>query len=41
MEFDRWAKRSIVFETTPAKAGSTTLAVFDDTDGNLIQIFQV
>jgi catechol 2,3-dioxygenase-like lactoylglutathione lyase family enzyme len=39
-EHDRLAKRGVVFKTGPAEAGGTTVAVFEDTCGNLIQIYQ-
>jgi catechol 2,3-dioxygenase-like lactoylglutathione lyase family enzyme len=40
-EYDRLTARGVAFTTTPMQAGPTTLAVFDDTCGNLIQIYQV
>ena len=36
----RLTKLGVVFSTKPTKAGPTTMAVLDDTCGNLIQIFQ-
>lgn len=39
-EYERLTKRGVVFRTKPTKAGPTTLAVFEDTCGNLIQIYQ-
>jgi len=33
-------KRSVVFRTKPAKEGEATVAIFEDTCGNLIQIHQ-
>ena len=39
-EYDRLLKRGVVFTTGPTDAGTTTIAVFDDTCGNLIQIYQ-
>ena len=32
--------RGVVFRTKPTSAGPVTLAVFEDTCGNLIQIYQ-
>ena len=34
-------KRGVAFRTAPTKAGPVTIAVFDDTCGNWIQIYQV
>jgi predicted enzyme related to lactoylglutathione lyase len=39
-EYGRLTKLGVVFSGKPAKMGPTTMAVFDDTCGNLIQIFQ-
>jgi len=39
-ECDRLTKKGVVFKSGPTKAGSTTIAVFEDTCGNLIQIFE-
>lgn len=39
-EFDRLKKLGVVFKTEPTKMGPTTIAVFNDTCGNLIQIYQ-
>ena len=39
-EFDRLSARGVVFKQKPTPAGPVTLAVFDDTCGNLIQIYQ-
>jgi catechol 2,3-dioxygenase-like lactoylglutathione lyase family enzyme len=39
-EFERMNNLGVVFSTPPTKLGMVTLAVFDDTCGNLIQIFQ-
>lgn len=39
-EFNRLEKLGVKFTTEPEKAGSTVIAVFDDTCGNLIQITQ-
>ncbi len=38
--YEKLTKLGVVFRTKPTKAGETTIAVFDDTCGNLIQIFQ-
>jgi len=40
-EFERLRGLGVAFQTEPAQAGPVTLAVFDDTCGNLIQIYQV
>ena len=40
-EHDRLTKLGVVFSMAPTKMGPTTVAVFDDTCGNFIQIFQV
>ena len=37
-EYDRLTKRGVTFSTKPT--GSPMLAIFDDTCGNLIQIYQ-
>jgi RNA polymerase sigma factor (sigma-70 family) len=39
-EYDRMKKRGAVFKTAPTKMGPVTVAVFDDTCGNLIQLAQ-
>ena len=39
-EYEKLLGRGVSFKSGPTKAGPTTLAVFDDTCGNLIQIFQ-
>jgi catechol 2,3-dioxygenase-like lactoylglutathione lyase family enzyme len=39
-EYDRLRTRGVVFRTEPTAAGDTTIAVFDDTCGNLIQLYQ-
>jgi catechol 2,3-dioxygenase-like lactoylglutathione lyase family enzyme len=39
-EYERMTKLGVVFRTKPTKAGPVTVAVFDDTCGNLIQIAQ-
>ena len=40
-EYQRLTKSGIVFSMKPTKMGPSTLAVFDDTCGNNIQIVQV
>ncbi len=40
-EHERMKKLGVVFTVEPTKAGPTTVAVFDDTCGNLIQLYQV
>lgn len=40
-EYQRLQKLGVAFKTTPTKMGPATVAVFDDTCGNLIQIYQV
>lgn len=40
-EYERMKNQGVVFHTEPTAAGPVTIAVFDDTCGNLIQIFQV
>ena len=40
-ECERLKKLGVVFKTEPTKMGPVTIAVFDDTCGNLIQIYQV
>ena len=40
-EYERLQKAGVVFSITPTKMGPATLAVFDDTVGNNIQIVQV
>ena len=39
-EYERLKERGVVFRTKPTKAGPVTIAVFEDTCGNLIQIYQ-
>ena len=39
-EYERLTGRGVTFRTKPTKAGPVTLAVFEDTCGNLIQIYQ-
>jgi len=40
-EYERLLKAGVVFSMKPTKMGPATLAVFDDTCGNNIQIVQV
>ena len=40
-EFRKLSERGVVFTTEPTAAGDVTLAVFADTCGNLIQIYQL
>jgi catechol 2,3-dioxygenase-like lactoylglutathione lyase family enzyme len=40
-EYERMEKIGVVFRTKPTKMGPTTVAVFEDTCGNLIQLYQV
>jgi len=39
--YDRMLALDVVFTKTPTQAGPVTLAILDDTCGNLIQIFQM
>ena len=40
-EYERMKGLGVVFRTEPTKTGPVTIAVFDDTCGNLIQLYQV
>jgi catechol 2,3-dioxygenase-like lactoylglutathione lyase family enzyme len=40
-EYERLGRQGVVFSMSPTNMGMVTQAVFDDTCGNLIQIFQV
>lgn len=40
-EHERMEKLGVVFSMKPTKTGEVTVAVFDDTCGNLIQLYQV
>ncbi len=40
-EYARLRKQGVAFQGEPQTVGETTMAVFDDTCGNLIQIYQV
>ena len=39
-EFERLSQKGVVFRKPPTKMGPVTIAVFEDTCGNLIQIAQ-
>ena len=39
-EYERMKNLGVVFTMTPTKTGEVTIAVFDDTCGNLIQLYQ-
>ncbi|MDP2884485.1 MAG: VOC family protein [Ignavibacteria bacterium] len=39
-EYERMERRGVVFRSKPTIMGPTTIAVFDDTCGNLIQLYQ-
>lgn len=40
IEYDKLMQRGVEFRTGPTDAGTTTMAVFEDTCGNLIQIYE-
>jgi predicted enzyme related to lactoylglutathione lyase len=40
-EYERMKKLGVQFTMEPTNVGMSTVAIFDDTCGNLIQIFQV
>ena len=40
-EYERLRKSGIIFTMEPTEMGDTILTVFDDTCGNLIQIYQI
>jgi catechol 2,3-dioxygenase-like lactoylglutathione lyase family enzyme len=40
-EYERMKELGVVFSIEPTKTGPATVAVFDDTCGNLIQLYQV
>jgi len=40
-EYERMKKLGVAFRSEPTKMGPTTISVFEDTCGNLIQIYQV
>jgi predicted enzyme related to lactoylglutathione lyase len=39
-EYDRLRQLGVVFRGEPASMGPTTVALFEDTCGNLIQLYQ-
>ena len=39
-EYDRLTEQGVVFTSEPMETGDTTIAVFHDTCGNLIQIYE-
>ena len=39
-EYERLTERGVAFRSPPTQMGPTKAAVFDDTCGNLIQIYQ-
>lgn len=39
-EYEKLLKKGVKFTMEPTKAGESTLAIFDDTCGNLIQIIE-
>jgi catechol 2,3-dioxygenase-like lactoylglutathione lyase family enzyme len=40
-EYERLRKQGVIFNIEPTNLGSSTVAIFVDTCGNLIQIYQV
>ncbi|HUM00983.1 MAG TPA: VOC family protein [Thermoanaerobaculia bacterium] len=40
-EYERLRRRGVVFRSEPRRMGPATVVVFDDTCGNLIQLYQV
>ena len=40
-EYERMKRLGVVFRSKPTPAGPATMAVFEDTCGNLIQLYQV
>jgi catechol 2,3-dioxygenase-like lactoylglutathione lyase family enzyme len=40
-EYERLSSLGVAFSMPPTRMGEVTLAIFDDTCGNLIQIYQV
>lgn len=40
-DYERMEKLGVVFKTKPTPMGPVTIAVFEDTCGNLIQMYQV
>ena len=41
VEYERLVALGVTFQSGPTDVGTTTVAVFDDTCGNFIQIYQV
>jgi catechol 2,3-dioxygenase-like lactoylglutathione lyase family enzyme len=39
-EYQRMIKMGVIFRTKPTRTGPVTIAVFDDTCGNMIQLYQ-
>ncbi len=40
-EYERLKELGVVFRSEPTEMGSTTVALFEDTCGNLLQLYQV
>jgi hypothetical protein len=40
-EYDRLTKLGVTFRMEPTNMGTVTVAMLDDTGGNLIQLYQV
>ena len=40
-EYERMKKLGVMFRSEPTKMGPTTITMFEDTCGNLIQLYQV
>ncbi|MEX0738327.1 MAG: VOC family protein [Pseudohongiella sp.] len=40
-DYKRLKGKNVVFTMTPTQAGEVTIAIFSDTCGNLIQLYQV
>jgi predicted enzyme related to lactoylglutathione lyase len=40
-EYERMTELGVAFRTAPTQAGTVTIAVFDDTCGNWIQMYQI
>lgn len=40
-EYESLVKKGVKFKSEPAEAGGTVIAMFDDTCGNLIQMYQL
>jgi catechol 2,3-dioxygenase-like lactoylglutathione lyase family enzyme len=40
-EYERMLERGVIFRSAPTQAGPATVAVFEDTCGNLIQLYEV